>query len=337
VNSPVSDQQPPGATELEALLLGAKPTHSRDDVARMTGLDVHTARRLWRALGFADIGHEPVFTDNDVAVVREMVALLRTGALDERTLVQMVRAFGRTTSRLADWQIDSLTRGVERFEAEGGGFGDPAQSAYKYAAELLPVFQDMLIVAWRRHLARAASRMLEQLSLDQEARPHRVMSVGFADLVAFTQLLQGLSDDAVAGIVDEFEARATDVIAKAGGSVVKALGDEVMYVAGSPIVAVDIGLELVEVVGVYPGLPDIRVGIATGPVLTRFGDVFGHTVNLASRLMALAAQNGVVVDGETAAALIDGSGFVLETQPPQPLRGIGEVVAVAVSRVPSAP
>jgi adenylate cyclase len=249
VNCPVSDPQPPGAAELEALLLGAKPTHSRDDVARLTGLDLHTARRLWRALGFADVGEEPVFTDNDVAVVREMVELLRTGALDERILVQMVRAFGRTTSRLADWQIDSLARAIERFEAQGGRFGDPAQTAYKYAAELLPVFQDMLIVAWRRHLARAASRMLEQMSLDREARPQRVMSVGFADLVAFTQLLQGLADDAVAGIVDEFEARATDVIAKSGASVVKTLGDEVVYVADSPGVAVDIGLELVEVVG----------------------------------------------------------------------------------------
>jgi adenylate cyclase len=303
----------------------------------MTGLDLSTARRLWRALGFADVGEEPVFTDNDVAVVREMVALLRTGALDERVLVQMVRAFGRTTSRLADWQIDSLTRGIERFEVEGGGFRDPARTAYEYVAELLPVFQNMLIVAWRRHLARAASRMLEQLMLDAQARPQRVMSVGFADLVSFTQLLQGLSEDALAELVDEFEARATDVVAKAGGSVVKTLGDEIMYVTSAPIIAVDIGLELVDVVGIYTGLPDIRVGIATGPVITRFGDVFGQTVNLASRLMALATQNGVLVCRTTAAALIEGSGYLLETQPPQTLRGIGEVVAVAVARVPSAP
>jgi adenylate cyclase len=157
-----------------------------------------------------------------------------------------------------------------------GCFGDPVRTAYEYATELLPVFQNMLIVAWRRHLARAASRMLEQLALDQQSRPRRVVSVGFADLVSFTQLLQGLSEDALTELVDEFEARATDVVAKAGASVVKTLGDEVMYVSGSPMVAVDIGLELVDVVGIYTGLPDIRVGIATGPVLTRFGDVLGR-------------------------------------------------------------
>jgi hypothetical protein len=53
--------------------------------------------------------------------------------------------------------------------------------------------------------------------------------------------------------------------------------------------------------------------------------------------MAFAAQNSVLVCRTTASSLIEGSGYVLETQPPQSLRGIGEVVAVAVSRVPSAP
>ena len=52
-----------------------------------------------------------------------------------------------------------------------------------------------------------------------------------------------------------------------------------------------------------PVLPDVRVGIATGTVLTRMGDVFGSTVNLASRLTALAAPGTVLVDRDTADAL----------------------------------
>ena len=48
-----------------------------------------------------------------------------------------------------------------------------------------------------------------------------------------------------------------------------------------------------------PVLPDVRVGIATGPVLDRMGDVFGTTVNLASRLTALAAPGTVLVDAAT--------------------------------------
>jgi adenylate cyclase len=43
--------------------------------------------------------------------------------------------------------------------------------------------------------------------------------------------------------------------------------------------------------------------MAFGAVTTRMGDVFGTTVNLASRLTSIAPQDAVLVDGELAAAL----------------------------------
>jgi adenylate cyclase len=41
-------------------------------------------------------------------------------------------------------------------------------------------------------------------------------------------------------------------------------------------------------------LPPLRAGLAHGPVLRRFGDCFGRTVNVASRLCG-AAQPGAVL------------------------------------------
>ena len=58
-------------------------------------------------------------------------------------------------------------------------------------------------------------------------------------------------------------------------------GDEAMFVSGSPAEAAAIAHALVT----DPELPELRVGIATGAVLTRGGDVFGSTVNLAARLV----------------------------------------------------
>ena len=72
-------------------------------------------------------------------------------------------------------------------------------------------------------------------------------------------------------------------------------GHEVLFVADSAGDAARIGLELAETMAEDPILPDVRVGIATGTVLTRMGDVFGRTVNLASRLTALAAPGTVMV------------------------------------------
>src|SRR5262249_53162457 len=51
------------------------------------------------------------------------------------------------------------------------------------------------------------------------------------------------------------------------------------------------------------GLPALRVGMAAGRVLTRFGDVYGPVVNLAARLTSLAKPGTALVDAELAAAL----------------------------------
>ena len=62
----------------------------------------------------------------------------------------------------------------------------------------------------------------------------------------------------------------------------------------------------------------------------RIGDVFGSTVNLASRLTALAESGHVLVDQATAEALALRGGYELRALPPQPVRSFGEVVGVVV-------
>jgi adenylate cyclase len=50
-------------------------------------------------------------------------------------------------------------------------------------------------------------------------------------------------------------------------------------------------------------LPEVRAGLALGPVLDRLGDVFGEPVNLASRLTVEARPGTVLVDLKAAEAL----------------------------------
>ena len=117
-----------------------------------------------------------------------------------------------------------------------------------------------------------------------------MLSVGFADLVSYTRLSQRLEERELALLVDRFGAPLVRRHRRRrGGRLVKTIGDEVLFVADTPAAAAMIGLELAEAMAEDPELPDVRVGIATGTVLTRMGDVFGSTVNLASRLTALAA------------------------------------------------
>ena len=90
-----------------------------------------------------------------------------------------------------------------------------------------------------------------------------------------------MSVDRLAELVDEFEETAFDVVSANGGRAVKLIGDEVMFVADSLPIAVDIGLDIAERLHAIDDMPRIHCGIAYGPIVTVGGDVFGLTANLA--------------------------------------------------------
>ena len=62
------------------------------------------------------------------------------------------------------------------------------------------------------------------------------------------------------------------------------------------------------------------------------GDFYGGTVNLASRLTAIARPGAILIDIATEEALADASPYSFRHLPPRPLRGLGLVRATSVSR-----
>jgi adenylate cyclase len=65
-------------------------------------------------------------------------------------------------------------------------------------------------------------------------------------------------------------------------------------------------------------------------VLSRFGDVFGPSVNVAARLTDIADPSTVLTDPATARLLAREEGLVLETLPERELEGIGAMAPVRV-------
>lgn len=321
----------PTPDDLERLLLGASRRYTREQVAEAAGIPVAEARVYWRALGFPDVGDEAAFTVWDLEALRGVVDLVNSGVIDHATAVQMVRALGRMTGRLAEWHVETLAELVEEAEADGRGTGSRLTSAYRVGQQLLPEFERLLIYAWRRKLAASVNRLMAIADLGAAPLLAAPASVGFADLVSFTRLSRGLTVEALGVLVEQFEATTNDVIFGGGGRVVKTLGDEVVFVAESALDAVTIGCRLVEEIGKDDGLPDIRVGIATGPVVARLGDVFGTPTNLAARLTALAERNAVLVDGATADVLAEEASLALRALPPTTVRGFGAVRAFSVT------
>ncbi|MGH3368373.1 MAG: adenylate/guanylate cyclase domain-containing protein [Nocardioidaceae bacterium] len=316
--------------KLEQVILGEPPVHTSADVASAAGVTIEQARRLWRALGFPDAGEQAAFSDADLAALSTLVGTVEVGAIDFDTAVRMTRAVGQTMARLADWQVATLAPRVEELEQGTEATGSRIGSALRLAEQVGVPFERLLIYSWRRHLAAAVGRV-EALGAADEDLHTTLVTVGFADLVSFTALSNEMDEDRLADMVEIFESRCADVVAGRHGRVIKTLGDSVLFVSEDPVHALDIALDIVKVIGNDPRLPDVRLGLATGSVIMRLGDVFGPPVNMAARLTGVARRNRVIVD-QTTAELLPDEEFETRTLPARPVRGFGLVEPVAARR-----
>jgi adenylate cyclase len=312
---------------LDEAILGRTPELTAAQVAEASGVSVETARRLWRALGFPDAGSEPVFTLDDVGALSRLKLAIESG-VDMDTLSRVTRAVGRTMSRLADWEVANVLPAFEETHGDR-----PREERISQAIELVnavtPSFELLVLYAWRRHLAAAVGRTDTLASADEEA--HVTATIGFADLVSFTALTNERNDDEIGDLVEIFEARCHDVVAGRRGRIIKSIGDSVLFVADTAPEGIDIALDMVGVIGGDQRLPDVKVGLATGPLVQRMGDVYGPAVNLAARLTAVARRNRVIIDHATA-DLLPPQDFETRVLPARPVRGFGEVEPVTVRR-----
>jgi adenylate cyclase len=288
-----------------------------EDVARFSGMDPDRLLEFWRALGFPDPRPgEQLFTDSDVEMLSNIVGLIADGSVAPDVSRQFARVIGSSLDRIAAAQIDAWVRSAE--EDSDGTDEESAQRSLEVAA-LLP---HVLELVWRRRLVAEAKRRLTRVGNDESEVE---LCVGFADLVGFTSQTQQLDTNALAEVVGRFEAIAYDVIPGLGGRVVKTIGDEVMFVNDDIGDGCRTALELARRYRDDEALSDVRVGLAFGPVLERDGDVYGGTVNLASRIVSVAYPGSVVISNELHAAASGDPEFTFTSLRTHYLKDIGRV------------
>lgn len=331
--APVVKQSSDAATfvdSIEERLLGHRRTLKRRDVAELAHTTIETTGHIWRALGFANTRDDDVvFNVADVESLETVNRLVERGMLDDDTALGMARAFGRSVDRLTMWQLQLVTDYVTGDPARGLD-SDVAQRAARLVADMAPDLEKLLLAVWRRSMAVAISRMVA----DAEPETHVgvVRTVGFADLVNFTQLVRGLSERDLAMLVFRFEELASDIVSMHGGAVVKTVGDEVLFTHRSIDGAVDIALALIDATAAHPQLPQMRIGLATGRVLARLGDVYGTVVNRAARLTATAAPGAVLCDTDVARGVLYRPDVSAVPEGPYELQGLGAVDAWQLDR-----
>ncbi|WP_433624835.1 adenylate/guanylate cyclase domain-containing protein [Nocardia sp. CA-120079] len=288
---------------VESYLLDGRRRYNRTQVAEESGTTTDLTKRLWMALGFpAGLDDAAVdYADADIAAVRNFRALNVLASADSRQQAATARTLGQGMARLAEWQVDVVLAEISTRMAAAAPGTDPAEIARDATEAAISTLEQLNTYAWRRHLAAALARSLDPGTTAGESV--RELAVGFADMVGYTRLTRHLHPDELSMLLEAFESTTTAAITENGGWVIKNVGDEVMFAAEDPTDAARIALAIQESTMMVGGTPELRVAVAYGPVLQRFGDLYGSVVNIASRLTGVARPGTVLVDDEAAAAL----------------------------------
>ncbi|HSF37682.1 MAG TPA: adenylate/guanylate cyclase domain-containing protein [Nocardioides sp.] len=289
----------PDARALGVVLLGEEPSLTRVEVAERAGVPLDVAITLWHQLGFPHRADDDVaFAESDVEALRLAAELVRIGVLSPESQAALVRTWGRSYARLAEWQT-TLLAGLAADD------GDPTAGPAgltELVGEVLPRVEALQGYVWRRHLASAAEHLLEDASTLTTTESQ--LSVCFVDIVGYTTQSRALDGAALVEWVDGFEQDTTALVVDHGGQVIKTIGDEVLFTVADPAAAVEVALALTaRGADEDDPFPAVRAGIAHGSVVRRLGDVFGSTVNAASRLTSAARPGSVLVDAGAHEAL----------------------------------
>lgn len=154
---------------------------------------------------------------------------------------------------------------------------------------------------------------------------HSECVVLFADLVGSTQLYERVGDTSAFRLVDRAIQTMQRIIEEKHGKVIKHTGDGLMAVfpqaddAADATVAMQIMLR--ELPPGHGQRLAVRVGFHFGPVIESNDDIFGETVNFASRLAELASPGRALTTAEAAQQLTPEWRGLLNQLQPRVLRG----------------
>ena len=288
------------------MALAREGRYSARDIAEATGQDELVMRRQRQALGLsvAEDLDAKVFSEDDLEAAKRAQAFAAAGFPEERTL-EVSRVMGEATARVAA-AIRYLV--AESLLRPGDTERDLGLRYAAVAREVAPLLGPVLEYVLNQHLVEqirddVISRA--ELRAGQLLPDARDMAVCFADLTGFTRLGEVAPVEEVGAVAGRLATLASEV---AGGPVrlVKTIGDAAMLVSAEPDPLVDAALALVDAADAEgEDFPQLHAGIALGPAVSRGGDWYGHTVNVASRVAAIAWPGSVLCDGAVQAAAPD--------------------------------
>lgn len=272
------------------------------EIADKAGVPVELLLRLRRLLGLPEIDpQEPVLADEWVDAGKSTRLFLDAG-LGDQAISEISRVLGEAMARVAATTTGAF---ADAFLKPGDSEEDVAWRFAGLAEQMTPSFGPVLLAAFKGHLQEAVQHGM--ISRAELAAGHlageQETSVCFVDLVGFTTLGGQLESEELGSVITRFSELASDVTTSEV-RLVKTIGDAAMLASRGPGPLVAAALSLLD--GVEEAdLPSVRAGVACGRALARAGDLYGHAVNLASRVTGVARPDSVLATEAVRDAVLD--------------------------------
>jgi class 3 adenylate cyclase/dienelactone hydrolase len=128
------------------------------------------------------------------------------------------------------------------------------------------------------------------------SQSRQLVAIMFADIVGYTALMQRNEQDALR-IVERFKQVQNQLTKEYAGDTLKYFGDGSMTVFRSVLDAINCALKLQLELQKSPKV-SLRIGIHTGDVLFKDGEVYGDGINVASRLQTFGEPGSIIFSGD---------------------------------------
>lgn len=322
------------AKALSQRTIRPNPVHGTDadDALDHVGIDEEFSRRLRLAMGLQG-GTGLGLTPEELEATRLFASL--ADLVGEQEMLSVVRVVGSSTARIARATTELLRVNFQPpIDTTPARLTDAVEAYAALIDASLPAFLDATAALVRRHLAAVLAD--DQTWIVDASRSATLQNhtIGFADLVGFTSFTEQVDAAAFMAAMVRFEREVQDAVVDHGGTVVKLIGDEVMFATPDPISAVQVAGALVDIGRDIAALDGMRVGLSYGQVIRSGGDFYGTVVNTAARIVGQAYPDAIVATQSVVDALhvhqaeCGSAAITCETQPlgPHDLRGIEQPV-----------
>jgi adenylate cyclase len=252
-------------------------------------------------------------------------------AASDDTLIRAARLIAEGTRVATEGWAELLDEQVVRpaqerlYRGELERFPEEVRRSFATLVGLQPRMMQWLMERSleRRIVASIAEGFEEFLASRGMGPPPRSMpppAVVFVDLSGYTRLTEERGDEMAVRSASALQREAEAEAAANGGRLVKLLGDGAMLQFPDAERGLKAAVALVRILS-EDGSLSAHAGVHAGPVIERDLDLFGRTVNLASRLSD-AAGPGEVLVSEAVVDAVDERSFRFEPVPIAELKGI---------------